>query len=689
MKRAVFATTPFLDQEVEFLGEDGEVYVLKPAEVVVIPYNNALIFEKDNVGKIVGVYGGQRTDISKIGDYDLVKEWAEQALQMELSKPPQQRNPDRIIELKMLIAGINPTTLLNPKESPRINNKESIKTDPRPTHSYPTSPTGLCSPSYNPLQVGNFGNKYKEENKRDTEKLREVFDLFGLKCVTTLQAFRIRGLDEVDLDGYSIVDYGYTRVEVHPEFAAVLKELGYSEDAYSAVILFDEYVCPKHGEIFKAAPSFEKSFVVEDGERRKRVKVHVGRIHPLRKYSVSKRYSAQKIEQLKVIVETMRERGVKSYRVFDGEVKQVAHYKNDLALLWLVFTVPEQVSRGLRDYILARPEKKGRVEELMRKATRRAIDKFLRKYLKKHENAPIKGEIKAGGMMNVHLWSSSNPLSAHVHNHVCLFNVVMNNGELVRFTPYISKEWLRELRRIWRDEFFALLRKERFSEIRVWINPFVEEDFDSFNVYNSYVWLNLKDGDFEAAGRIVHHLRYNSRKAIVDLNEFFYGGIKAEDLGDFDREWVRYLVEYSNRTSNFGFMNDWRRSFGVSGEKVLEAIERVKKETHEYCPICGRKLEYKGTVTVDQVAERGRLLVLWYFDRRINIEVWRLRTHVGMGPVGFEPTTGGSLRVSAPTGHHNSADPSFITPLEPAALPGYATTPCVLVSRKDIKFFGC
>lgn len=48
-----------------------------------------------------------------------------------------------------------------------------------------------------------------------------------------------------------------------------------------------------------------------------------------------------------------------------------------------------------------------------------------------------------------------------------------------------------------------------------------------------------------------------------------------------------------------------------------------------------------------------------------------------MGPVGFEPTTGGSPRVSTPADHHRSADPSVITPLEPAALPGYATTPSV------------
>ncbi len=66
-------------------------------------------------------------------------------------------------------------------------------------------------------------------------------------------------------------------------------------------------------------------------------------------------------------------------------------------------------------------------------------------------------------------------------------------------------------------------------------------------------------------GRIIHHLRYNSRKAIVDLNEFFYNGIKAEEVKE--KEWLKYLVNYSNRTSNFGFMNNWRQIFGISGRE--------------------------------------------------------------------------------------------------------------------------
>lgn len=468
--------------------------------------------------------------------------------------------------------------------------------------------------------MGNFEDEYKRSYK--SERLREVFDIFGLKCVTTLQAFRVRGLDEI-LDGYSILDYGYTRVEVHPEFQKLLVEFGYSEDDFKLVLLFDEYRCPKHGSVYKPVVDWELRFVEENGEERRKLRVHAGRIHPLKKYGDSKRYSAQKLEQIKLIANAIREVGVVGYRVFDGEVKKVKHSKSDLALLWLVFTIPERISRGIKDYILARPEKKGTVEKLMRRAVRSTIEKFLRKYLKKHENVPLK-DFKLGGMMNVHLWSSSDPVQAHVHCHVCIWNVVVCGDQIIRFSPYFGGRWLEELRKIWRDEFFKLLRKEEYSEIRVWTDPFVEEDYSLFNIYNSYTWLEEdEDGELVFAGKIVHHLCYNSRKAIVDLNEYFYAGVKTEDLSGYDKEWLRYLVEYSNRTSNFGFMNNWRQVFNISKEDALNAVRRARSERYEFCPICKRRLEYVRTVPVNEVAKGKRLIVLWWFDRRMNVEVWR------------------------------------------------------------------
>ncbi len=75
---------------------------------------------------------------------------------------------------------------------------------------------------------------------------------------------------------------------------------------------------------------------------------------------------------------------------------------------------------------------------------------------------------------------------------------------------------------------------------------------------------------------------------------------------------------------NFGFTNNWRKVFNVSKDRVLEFLERFRTEYYEYYPICKRKLG-KGWCcnTIDEIAKRRRLLILWWFDRKMNVEVWR------------------------------------------------------------------
>ncbi len=442
-----------------------------------------------------------------------------------------------------------------------------------------------------------------------------------------MQAFRIRGLNEIDLSGYSILDYGYTRVELHEEFAKLLEEFGYNvlEDCYIS-LLFEEYRCKKHGFVYKPAIDFEVHLYEHEGEKKRRLKIHAGRLHPLKKYSDTKRYSALKLEQFSAIADSAREIGLVSYREFGGELREVKHYDSDLALIWMVFTVPDRVSRGFSEYIRSYSHIKD-VEKLMRKAVRSTLKRFLRKYLVKHENVPLAGDFKEGGLMNVHLWSSSEPTKPHIHVHVCLWNIILWNGKIVRFSPYFSKEWLNKLRELWKKEFCKWLKK--FTNISVWVDPYVDEDYGFFNIYTSYTWFDKdEDGQIRSSGRIVHHLRYNARKAIIDLNEFFYSGVKADELKWFERKWVELLVSYSNRTSNFGFMNNWRQSFNVKRERVEEFLEKLERERYEYCPICKNRLEYVRTVTLDEVLKRRRLLVLWYFDRQMNIEIWGSKTLV-------------------------------------------------------------
>ncbi len=95
MTKVFFAVSPFVD-EIEIMGIDGEVYSIKPGKVILLPKINAEVFEKNNWGKIIGIY-----------------------------KDP---NPNKVIELKMILAGKDPYKL---------------RSTPSNHQSAPKSPTGL------------------------------------------------------------------------------------------------------------------------------------------------------------------------------------------------------------------------------------------------------------------------------------------------------------------------------------------------------------------------------------------------------------------------------------------------------------------------------------------------------------------------------------------------------------------
>ncbi len=615
MQRVVFAVSPFT-QEYEILGVDEEIYRIKPNEVIILPKLNAEVFEKNNVGRIVGIYQDPGFDWerevlnriigedSEFYEEDPVKEWAKESLKIELSKP--NPDPDKVIQLRMIIKGLNPA---------QFYSSQGNKNTPlhHQTHSVEPSPTGLSRPIYNTGQAHNFDSFIKEDNEINSNWLRTVFETYGLRLVTTLQAFRVVGLDEIGIQDYAILDYGYTRVEPHEEFVRLLKHLGYGEDDVYARVLFDHYRCERHGDVFKPALDFVKGGRWDGGERKGNFRLIAGRLHPLKKHSDAKRYSALKLEQFSAIADAVRQKGVVSYRKFDEVLSVVKQEKRDLALIWMVFTIPDVIS----EYLVKEGVKKAR--EIMRKAVRSALRRFLRKYLKKHENVPYDGDFKEGGVMNVHIWSSSQPIKPHLHVHVALWNFVVWNGKYVRFSPYFPKEWMAELRELWKKEFFRYLRKAGFGTyLDTEYCNVLDDTYEFFNIYTQYNW--FKEENY---GKILHHLRYNARKAVIDINEFFYSGVEFDDLTDEQKEWLGFLIQYSNRTGNFGFMNNWRKVFSVSKERVVEFLERLKTEHYEYCPICKRRLEKVGVVTIDEIAKRRRLLVLWWFDKRMNVEVWR------------------------------------------------------------------
>ena len=616
MQRVVFAVSPFT-QEYEILGVDGEIYRIKPNEVIILPKLNAEVFEENNVGKIVGIYQDPGFDWERevlnriVGEdtefyeEDPVREWAKESLKIELSKS--NPDPDRVIQFRMIIKGLNPAQF--------YKSQGNKNTPPHhQTHSAEPSPTGLSRPIYNTVQPHNFDSFIKEDDENNISDLELMFNTFGLSKKSTLKVKRVSGLNQLDLSGYTVLDYGFTRVEVHPELRKFMRCLGYDENDFRASIFFAHYVCEKHGDVFKPVLDREmRDYFDEKGYQKSRYIPLAGRRHPLKKQSDIKRYSQLKFEQFVAIAEAVRKKGLKSFREFDGEVKEVSQKKSDLALMWFVFTIPDQISMEL---VKDDPKK---AEKIMREAVKSTIRRFLRKYLKKHEKVPWSGEFKFGGIMNVHLNKSGSANEAHCHVHFALWNFVIWNEHYVRFSPYIPDDWRDELRIIWKREFFRQIRKQGYGAFyderhcRMW-----EETYEFFNYYVQYTWFRE-----ENYGQIIHHLRYNARKAIIDINEWFYDGHKFEDLSEEEIELLGFLLEYSNRTSNVGFMNNWRENFDIPEERAREVVERAKSKKKEYCPICKSELEFVGYVTLEEIAKRDKILVLWWFNKTMHVEVWR------------------------------------------------------------------
>ncbi len=171
MNKVVFVTSPFIEINTEFVGVDGEIYHIYPNAKLIIPELNAKVLEKQGLGKIIAQYQEPKKSIDELFEEqineradpfeilnteqeDPIKEWAKWALQVELNKPSEQQNPDRIIELRMIINGSNPAQFLYKSEDTKEPQEETINLAKPSTRSGAPCPTGLCSP-FNTVQAKN------------------------------------------------------------------------------------------------------------------------------------------------------------------------------------------------------------------------------------------------------------------------------------------------------------------------------------------------------------------------------------------------------------------------------------------------------------------------------------------------------------------------------------------------------
>ena len=176
---------------------------------------------------------------------------------------------------------------------------------------------------------------------------------------------------------------------------------------------------------------------------------------------------------------------------------------------------------------------------------------------------------KLGAIFGVHTWSSKHPLEKHLHAHSAMPNVAYNSDDekFYRFNPCLDEKVVKEC---WRDAL---------KEFKLWDDPDPDHLPDVGLEYAS-----LNPFDAEARAKLVHHIKYNFRLPLADLNENLER--EAVEALDLDERFARHLMGYTTRRHRVGWMTNLKR-FGSCV---------CRKSTSQPCPICGSEMAYLGLV---------------------------------------------------------------------------------------------
>ena len=178
------------------------------------------------------------------------------------------------------------------------------------------------------------------------------------------------------------------------------------------------------------------------------------------------------------------------------------------------------------------------------------------------------------GIMNYHIWHSANPLMGKFpHVHVVVLNLIRDkDGNYYRVRPYVDIE---------------KLKKEYGRRIQ----------YDNPVIHVQYVRLSERE-------RCIHHLRYNMRKPLIDLERFFLDLEDVKEMVNVDLivrkrgRWILELLEYKNRTIPIGnLMSKFKQFFGD--------LAKGKSK----CPICGADLKFWKIVRRDELSGKEVIVI--------------------------------------------------------------------------------
>jgi len=216
-------------------------------------------------------------------------------------------------------------------------------------------------------------------------------------------------------------------------------------------------------------------------------------------------------------------------------------------LIFMVFTLP-----------------KHRWDNVNERNFRRVVRETLREY--------FDGDVF--GIMNFHVWHSQNPLMGRFpHCHVVVLNLIRGrDGNYYRVKPMVD---VNRLRRIYGKRI----------------------QYDNPVVHVQYVSLRVRE-------KCVHHLRYNMRKPLIDLERFFLDLENVRELVNVDLivrkrgRWILELLNYKNRTIPIGnLMSKFKQFFG----DMFSGKSR--------CPVCGADLKFWKIVRRDELSGKEVIVI--------------------------------------------------------------------------------
>jgi len=206
--------------------------------------------------------------------------------------------------------------------------------------------------------------------------------------------------------------------------------------------------------------------------------------------------------------------------------------------------------------------------------------------------------------VNLHFWSSRNPLDRHVH-----FHVLMPNIRFIPFKKKIACVWPRQKGKIYlySEPIYQIevvkSWQNRDRLLRLWREAILQTlgkktSYDPQNIYLQYH--SVKHN----RGKVLHLLKYQGRRPWVDFahwsmkNDHYLeeltSSISMVEGDDPMLDVLKDLLNYKNLTHTFGWLRHIKQFIG-------------KLEKKDRCPICGGVIKYLGKIEIYGSQDLGDL----------------------------------------------------------------------------------